>query len=106
MKRRLLLGISLAILSLSISSCATKQTIEVSPEYPSLPKIEDTVSKDTLEAIRKPLDLIPEPKTVADILYNMAEFRTGYINWRRYATALEEYYNEVARIIGSDKEEK
>lgn len=95
---------SLAILSLS--SCATKiEQVAIKPDMPTLLSVQEIVNTDVLDEISRPLDLIPQPKTVDDILYNMSEFRRGYINWRRYATALEDYYDEVASIINKEIEE-
>ena len=90
---------------LLLTSCATREYIAIEPEMPKLPSIEEVVDMDTLDAIRKPLDLIAEPSTVGEVLYNLSEFRKGYVNWRTYATALEEYYEEVARILRGGKEE-
>lgn len=69
------------------------------PDMPTLLPIEEIVNADVLGEIEKPLDLIPQPRTSSEILYNLSEFRRGYINWRRYATALKDYYDEVASIL-------
>ncbi len=103
--RRVLPMFFLLTLLVMVSSCSTTEYVAIKPELPSLPTISEAISEETLNGIHKPLDLIPEPKTAKELLYNLSEYRAGYINWRTYATALEEYYTNIAEIINGNKED-
>lgn len=85
-------------------SCSTVEYVPLEPSYPELKKIENIVDTNTLNEIRKPLDLIPEPKTVSELVYNATAYRSAYISWRTYATALETYYNKVIDALTSKGE--
>ena len=81
-------------------SCATPQVeyryITVKPREITIPDINDYVNKGNLE---KPLDLIPKPESVQDLLYNTSEYRNAYVLWRAYSMSLEDYINTVTNVI-------
>ncbi len=74
------------------------------PRAPKIERLENVISKCILDGIKGPLDLIKEPETISELLYNASVYRAAYINWRTYATALENYYNSIVDIMNSDAE--
>lgn len=106
-KRNLLKRYLLTLLLISLFclfGCeSTKDTVVISPQYPDLKAVEEILGGELYSSAHTKLDLIASPQTVNDLLYNLSEYRTGYINWRTYATALENYYEKV-RVIVSNTE--
>lgn len=92
--------ISWIIIAISLlTSCVTpREYVYVYPDPIELPGIDSVISKDLRDRIEEPLNLVMEPETVGDLLNNMHEYQQGYLLFREYSEALEEFIDEIIAI--------
>lgn len=88
-------------------SCTTRV-----PEYfyieqrpPEIPKIEEYMSPEALSIVNMEPEIIEEPETVNDILYDLAVYKEYYEAEHQIRTSLERYIKDINSILGANKNE-
>ena len=89
------------IVILSAISCASPiKYVYVRPGELDLPPIEEVIPEEIMVIAHTDPEVIEEPQTVDDLLYNIAAYNSAYGFQKEYSSALEKYITRVFSIIG------